>query len=261
MKVSPLVCCATPGSMSGGTEPAETLLGGRVRMAGQEHGLKTTTDTVMLAAAVVVQEGARVLDAGCGAAGAMLCLAWRLPSTHITGLERDPVLAGLARRNIALNDAAARVTVHEGDIADARHPGERFDVVMTNPPHLDARRFQGTAGSAPRRCHGRDDAAGGLDRPLPETSRPQGVDRSRAPCGETRRHPRQPGTPDRRHRHYAAASPRRRVTGKAGSGEGPRRGLRDRSDSCLAWCCMAVTGATRPQAQRVLTQGAALEWC
>ena len=135
-----MVCCVTPGSMSGETEPAETLLGGRVRMAGQEQGLKTTTDTVMLAAAVAVRDGACVLDAGCGAGGAMLCLAWRLPSTRITGLERDPVLAGLARRNIALNDVAARVCVHEGDIADAHDLGERFDAVMTNPPHLDARR-------------------------------------------------------------------------------------------------------------------------
>ena len=140
MKVSPVVCCATPGSMSGETEPVETLLGGRVRMAGQAHGLKTTTDTVMLSAAVTARDGARVLDAGCGAGGAMLCLARRLPSAHITGLERDPVLADLARRNIALNDVAARVTVHEGDMADAHHLGERFDVVMSNPPHLDARR-------------------------------------------------------------------------------------------------------------------------
>ena len=138
MKVSPVVCCVTPGSMSGATEASETLLGGRVRMAGQEHGLKTTTDTVMLAAAVVARHEARVLDAGCGAGGAMLCLARRLPSTHVTGLERDPVLAHLARCNIALNDVAARVTVREGDVADAHHFGERFDVVMTNPPHLDA---------------------------------------------------------------------------------------------------------------------------
>ncbi len=136
--------------MSGATEPAETLLGGRVRMAGQEHGLKTTTDTVMLAAAVVAREKTRVLDAGCGAGGAMLCLAWRLPSTHITGLEHDPVLAGLARRNIALNDVAARVSVHEGDLADSHHPGERFDVVMTNPPHLDAHRAR--APRDPRRA-------------------------------------------------------------------------------------------------------------
>ena len=148
MKVSPAVCCVTPGSMSGATEAGETLLGGRVRMAGQEHGLKTTTDTVMLAAAVAAREEARVLDAGCGAGGAMLCLARRLPSTHITGLERDPVLVHLARCNIALNEVAARVTVHEGDVAVPPHSGERFDVVMTNPPHLDARQSR-----APRDPH------------------------------------------------------------------------------------------------------------
>lgn len=150
MRVSPVICCVTPGSMSGETEPAETLLGGRVRMSGQERGLKTTTDTVMLAAAVVAREEARVLDAGCGAGGAMLCLARRLPSTHITGLERDPVLVHLARCNIALNDVAARITVHEGDVADAHHLAERFDVVMTNPPYLHA--LQSRAPQDPRRA-------------------------------------------------------------------------------------------------------------
>lgn len=148
MKVSPVVCCVTPESMSEETEPVETLLGGRVCMVGQEHGLKTTTDTVMLAAAVVARDKARVLDAGCGAGGAMLCLARRLPSICVTGLERDPVLASLARRNIALNGVAARVTVHEEDVAVPLRHGERFDVVMTNPPHLDARQSR-----APRDPH------------------------------------------------------------------------------------------------------------
>ncbi len=139
MKVSPVACCATPESMSGTADVAETLLGGRVRMAGQQHGLKTTTDTVMLAAAVQARRGARVLDAGCGAGGAMMCLAWRLPSACIAGLERDPVLVSLARRNSTLNGTATRVTVYQGDVAVALDNDEEFDVVMTNPPHLDAR--------------------------------------------------------------------------------------------------------------------------
>ncbi len=150
MKTSPVTFCVTPGSMSGEAEAAETLLGGRIRIAGQEHGLKTTTDTVMLAAAVVARDKARVLDAGCGAGGAMLCLARRLPSTHVTGLERDPALVNLARRNIALNHLAARVTVREGDVAGPLQHGERFDVVMTNPPHLDLR--QARAPQDPRRA-------------------------------------------------------------------------------------------------------------
>ncbi len=148
MRISPAVCCVTPESMSGKTEAAETLLGGRIRMAVQEHGLKTTTDTVMLAAAV--PDRARVLDAGCGAGGAMLCLARRLPSTHVTGLERDADLVKLARRNITLNGVAARVTVQEGDLAAPPRDGERFDAIMTNPPHLDLRQVR--APRDPRRA-------------------------------------------------------------------------------------------------------------
>ena len=139
MKILPVVCCATPESMSGTPDVADALLGGRVRMVGQRQGLKTTTDTIMLAAAVEARHGARVLDAGCGAGGAMMCLAWRLPSIRVAGVERDPALVDLARRNVALNRVATRATVHEGDVAVAFDNNEKFDVVMTNPPHLDAR--------------------------------------------------------------------------------------------------------------------------
>ena len=123
-------------------EPAETgstLLAGRVTLAGSERGLKPTTDTVALAAAVAAGKQDRVLDAGCGSGGAMLCLAARLPMCSITGLEIDPELACLARRNVEANGWSGRIAVSEGDIATWRNEDQPFDIVMTNPPHLDPR--------------------------------------------------------------------------------------------------------------------------
>ncbi len=118
-------------------EPVEALLDGRVTLAASAKGLKPTTDTVLLAAAVA--DGAGVLDAGCGSGGAMLCLAARSPRARITGLERDSGLVEQARRNVAMNGLADRIAVVEGDLASWRGDGHSFDVVMTNPPHLDPR--------------------------------------------------------------------------------------------------------------------------
>ncbi len=132
-------CSVKPGSMPEPVETGETLLAGRVTLAGSGRGLKPTTDTVALAAAVAAGKRDRVLDAGCGSGGAMLCLAARLPMCSVTGLELDPELARLARRNVEANGWSGRIAVREGDIAAWRNEGQPFDIVMTNPPYLDPR--------------------------------------------------------------------------------------------------------------------------
>jgi tRNA1(Val) A37 N6-methylase TrmN6 len=57
---------------------------------------------------------------------------------RVTGLEVQDRLAGLARRNAAMNGVAGRFDVIVGDVA-APPPGlGAFDHVMTNPPYLAA---------------------------------------------------------------------------------------------------------------------------
>lgn len=141
MPIAPAACSPTPASMS--APEVETLLGGRVRL-GIAPGLKPTTDTVLLAAAVEPGEGARVLDAGCGSAAAALCLAMRRPDLHVTGLEREPALADAARANVTLNDLGDRVAIVNGDLLAPPDGLGGFDAVMTNPPYLDPRQSRGS---------------------------------------------------------------------------------------------------------------------
>lgn len=96
----------------------DTLLGGRVRLRQPRRGLRAGLDAVMLAAAVPARAGERVLEAGCGSGAAFLCLLARIPSIEVVAIERDPLLAALARENAAAAGHAARVAVIEGDIAD-----------------------------------------------------------------------------------------------------------------------------------------------
>lgn len=114
------------------------FLGGRLRVWQPRAGYRAATDPVLLAAAVPAQPGQRVLELGCGAGVAVLCLASRVPGLVLTGLERQAAYADLARRNAARNGVALRVV--DGDLAARPAPltGEGFDLVLANPPYYPA---------------------------------------------------------------------------------------------------------------------------
>jgi tRNA1(Val) A37 N6-methylase TrmN6 len=120
--------------MTAGT--ADRLLGGRVVFSQAADGYRAAIDPVLLAAATGAPR--RALDLGCGAGAALLCLLARVPGAEAVGVERDPALAELARANIAANGFDARAQVAHGDIAAFAETG--FDLVMANPPYLDAAR-------------------------------------------------------------------------------------------------------------------------
>lgn len=112
---------------------ADKFLSGRLTLLQPRRGYRAATDPVLLAAACPALKGGSVLDIGCGAGAAMLCLAARVADLDLHGLEVQPDYADLARRNAARNNIAA--TVHEGDLARMPAPLRRdFDQVIANPP-------------------------------------------------------------------------------------------------------------------------------
>jgi tRNA1(Val) A37 N6-methylase TrmN6 len=112
------------------------LLNRRVMLEQPAEGYRVAVDTVLLAAAVPARAGERVLDLGCGVGGAMLCLAARVPGLSITGVEIQPELAEICRRNIARNNFDAKMDVIEGDVTSLNLPAS-FDHVMMNPPYYE----------------------------------------------------------------------------------------------------------------------------
>ena len=113
------------------------LLAGRVRLRQPVKGYRAGMDAALLAAAVAAEPGQRVIEAGCGAGAVLIQIAARRPGAALTGLERDPAMAALARENAVLNGAEA--TVVTGDVAAGFRALklEPFDWAVSNPPFFD----------------------------------------------------------------------------------------------------------------------------
>lgn len=115
----------------------DKFLTGRLRLLQPGQGYRAATDPVLLAAACPATAGQSVLDLGCGAGAAALCLATRVPGLALAGLELQPEYADLARRNAARNGIAMQVET--GDIAAIPAALRRgFDHVIANPPYYPA---------------------------------------------------------------------------------------------------------------------------
>lgn len=113
----------------------DAFLGGRVHAFQPRHGYRAATDPVLLAAAVEASPGQSVLELGCGAGVASLCLSARVPDLRLTGIERQADYADLARRNLG---PEARVFIADLTVLPAELRQDRFDHVMANPPYYPA---------------------------------------------------------------------------------------------------------------------------
>lgn len=124
----------------------DIFLGGRLVIRQPRRGYRAGTDAVLLAATVSeLAEGTRVLDAGAGVGTVGLCVAARCPGAQVVLVERESVLADLARQNARDNGFQARVHMVTADIgrasaalAQAGVASESFDHVLANPPFHDA---------------------------------------------------------------------------------------------------------------------------
>jgi tRNA1(Val) A37 N6-methylase TrmN6 len=144
------VSLPNPSAGSGPAVTDDRLLGGRVRLRQSADGARVAIDPVFLAAAVPAEPNQQILDAGCGAGAAMLCLAARVPQCRIIGLEVQRDLVRIAGDNAALNGLGDRLSVMVGDLLrppPRLSPGS-FDHVMANPPFIERGRGSETPNPA-----------------------------------------------------------------------------------------------------------------
>ncbi|MGB3246536.1 MAG: methyltransferase [Sulfitobacter sp.] len=112
----------------------DAFLGGMVHLWQPVRGYRAGVDPVILAASVKAQAGQSVLELGCGAGAAILCLGARISGLALTGVEREPDFAALAARN-----GVDTLEVVPADINDLPLSlrDRQFDHVLANPPYYD----------------------------------------------------------------------------------------------------------------------------
>ena len=108
-----------------------------IRIIQKRKGYRFTTDSLLLARFSTPKRHSKVLDLGAGSGIVSLLLAKRDPSLHITAVEIQREMAGLAMRNACLNNMESRITLLNNDIKDLPQilPSAHFDYIVTNPPY------------------------------------------------------------------------------------------------------------------------------
>lgn len=114
------------------------FLNGRVRLWQPRSGYRAGVDPVLLAAAVPATRGHTVLELGCGAGAAVLCLLARVPGMQGVGVELQAPYADLARRNAVENGAQLEVIEADLNALPAGLKQRQFDHVIANPPYYRA---------------------------------------------------------------------------------------------------------------------------
>lgn len=87
----------------------------------------------------------RVLDWGTGTGCLAVTLAVRVPGVQVVAVELSESAAALAARNVVRHRVEDRVRVVTGDGCVGMDAGERFDLIVANPPYIPSGEIPGLA--------------------------------------------------------------------------------------------------------------------
>jgi len=118
-------------------ETLDTLFEGRLKILQKKSGYRFSIDALLLAHFTELRPKDRVLDLGTGCGIIPLILIFHHKAERVIGVEIQPSLADLARRNTALNHLSSHIEIWEKDLKTLKRESLRgtFDVVLSNPPY------------------------------------------------------------------------------------------------------------------------------
>jgi release factor glutamine methyltransferase len=77
-----------------------------------------------------------IADIATGSGALAIALAHELPGARVVATDLSAGALALAADNARRNQVADRIELREGDLLAALRPGERFDVLLSNPPYV-----------------------------------------------------------------------------------------------------------------------------
>ena len=121
-------------------EAVDDLLFGELKLIQKKSGYRYSADALLISEFVLprVKSGHQVIDIGCGSGVIGLILAKRSKAGLVLGVEIQKSLAGMARRNVALNQLGPKIKIIESDakkLPELFKP-RSFDIVVSNPPFI-----------------------------------------------------------------------------------------------------------------------------
>lgn len=80
----------------------------------------------------------RILEIGTGSGCIAVACALAFPEARIDATDIDPEALTLARRNAERHGVERRVQFVQADVYEGLPPGPRYDLIVSNPPYVDA---------------------------------------------------------------------------------------------------------------------------
>lgn len=81
----------------------------------------------------------RVLDIGTGSGCIAIACAYAFPDAEVIAADVSSDALAVTRANIHRHGLAEQVTAVESDVYQGLPPGQQYDLIVTNPPYVDAR--------------------------------------------------------------------------------------------------------------------------
>ncbi len=89
----------------------------------------------------------RILDIGTGSGALAVALAKNLPAAKVTAVDISAPALAAAEKNAAKHGVADRIDFRSSDLFSAVAPGERFALIVSNPPYVSRAEYDALDGS------------------------------------------------------------------------------------------------------------------
>jgi tRNA1Val (adenine37-N6)-methyltransferase len=119
-------------------QSSDALFGGRLVVRQEQKGYRFSLDAVLLASLTRIGKKDRVIELGTGCGVIPLVLAYRASTeSRIAGVEIQPELCELARKNVNENNFDGRIEIYQMDFREisSGFKAGSFDLALSNPPY------------------------------------------------------------------------------------------------------------------------------